>query len=458
MRISELEGANIALWGWGREGRAAYAALRRRLPGQPMTVLCGGDEAASVSALADPGVSVESDITPERLAGFDIVIKSPGISPYRSPAAEALALGARFTSGTALWFAENPEARTLCITGSKGKSTASALAAHLLRAAGLRTALAGNIGLPLLELLDAEPAADAWVFELSSFQTGQAWRPDVAVVLNLFAEHLDWHGSDVRYFADKLALITHCQPGVAVLNAADARLAALNTEGRDIAWFNRADGWHLRGELLYRGDHEVLDLTPLPLSGRHNRINVCAALSAVEALGIDALTLAPEVMRFAPLPNRLQRLGERDGVTFINDSIATTPESSIAALDSLADQRVAIILGGYERGVDWQRFVERVGQRAPALSITQGQNGPRIHDLLMPLAGQGRLHLVQAEGIEQAVEIGRAALAGGGVLLLSPGAPSFPRYRDYVERGRHFAQLCGFDPDEISAIPGLGIA
>lgn len=458
MRISELEGANIALWGWGREGRAAHAALRRRLPGQAMTVLCGADEAASVAALADPGVTAQTDITAERLAGFDIVIKSPGISPYRSPATEALALGARFTSGTALWFAENPDARTLCITGSKGKSTATALAAHLLRAAGLRTALAGNIGVPLLELLDAAPAPDVWALELSSFQTSQAWRPQVAMVLNLFAEHLDWHGSAARYFADKLALVNECEPGVAVLNADDARLAALSVAGRDIRWFNRADGWHLRGELLYRGDRRVLDLTPLPLPGRHNRINVCAALCAVEALGLDALALAPEVMHFAPLPNRLQRLGERDGVTFINDSIATTPESSIAALESLAGQRVAIILGGYERGVDWQRFVERAGQRAPAVAITQGQNGPRIHDLLTPLAEQGRLHLVAAEGIEQAVEVGRAALVGGGVLLLSPGAPSFPRYRDYVERGRHFAQLCGFDPDEISAIPGLGIA
>lgn len=458
MRISGLEGQRVALWGWGREGQAAYAALRSRLPRQPLTVLCSPEEAGAVRALVDPLLQIETTITPERLADFDRVIKSPGISRYRSPAAEALKRGARLTSGTALWFAEHPGARTVCITGSKGKSTATALTAHLLRAAGLRTALAGNIGLPLLELLDPAPAPEAWAIELSSFQAGDALKPSVAVVLNLFAEHLDWHGNAERYFADKLALIQAAEPGIAVLNAADARLAALDPAGRDWRWFNHPNGWHLRGEWLHRGERAVLDLRPLPLPGRHNRLNVCAALTAVEALGLDAVALAPRVLDFAPLPHRLQTLGIRDGITSINDSIATTPEASIAALDTLAGKRVAIILGGFDRGVDWTRFAGRVEHAPPTAIITQGQNGPRIHALLEPLARRGRVRLSQAGGLEQAVDLGREALDGDGVLLLSPGAPSFPRYRDYVERGRHFALLCGFDPETISVIPGLGIA
>lgn len=458
MPISTLEGQRVALWGWGREGQAAYAALRSRLPGQTFTVLCSPEEASTIRILGDPLLQIETAITPERLAGFDRVIKSPGISRYRSPIPEALERGACFTSGTALWFAEHPDARTVCVTGSKGKSTATALIAHLLRAAGLRTALAGNIGLPLLELLDPEPMPELWAIELSSFQAGDAIRPGVAVVLNLFAEHLDWHGSAERYFADKLALIEQAEPNIAVFNAGDLRLVALEPGGRDWRWFNHPQGWHLRGDWLYRGDLAVLDLAPLPLPGRHNRVNVCAALAVVEALGLDAVALAPRVLDFVPLPHRLQTLGARDGITCINDSIATTPEASIAALDTLAGQRVAIILGGFDRGIDWSRFAEWVERSPPLAIITQGQNGPRIDALLEPLARRGRVRLFQAEGLEQAVHLGRDALVGDGVLLLSPGAPSFPRYRDYVERGRHFALLCGFDPEAISAIPGLGIA
>ncbi len=462
MRISELDGLRLALWGWGREGRAAHAALRRRLPGQRLTVLCRPEEAEAMRALADPVLAdpdteIDTEVDAAKLADFDRVLKSPGISPCREPAAEALRRGARFLGGTALWFAEHPEARVVAVTGSKGKSTTTALIAHLLRTAGHRTALAGNIGLPLLALLDPEPAPEFWAIELSSFQTGDAHRPEVAVVLNLFPEHLDWHGDAERYFADKLALIEHAEPRVAVLNGEDARLAALAVRGRDWRWFGRADGWHARDERLYRGGREVATLGALPLPGHHNRGNVCAALTAVEALGLDALALVPALFEFRPLPHRLQTLGERGGIVCIDDSIATTPQASLAALDTLPGRRVAIVVGGYERGLDWSVFAERCRRAPPAAVICQGASGPRLYDLLAPLARVGGFALSAAENLDRAVELGRAALAGQGVLLLSPGAPSFPDYRDYAERGRHFAELCGFDPG-LSAIPGLGIA
>ncbi len=274
MRISQLEalaagGGRIALWGWGREGRAAYAALRaardsgsgiRDSAGVPLTVFCAEDEAREVLGLGDPSLAVETVASREHLARFDVVIKSPGISPYRAEAMAAAAQGTRFIGGTTLWFAGRAAAgeiaaRTVCVTGTKGKSTTTALLAHLLRAHGLRTALAGNIGLPLLELLDAQ--ADAWAIELSSYQTGDVAaggvRPDVAVVTNIFPEHLDWHGSEAQYVEDKLALVTRARPRIAVLNADDPRLASLALPGSEIRWFGTPDGWHLRGDVLHRG-------------------------------------------------------------------------------------------------------------------------------------------------------------------------------------------------------------
>ncbi|HVR82195.1 MAG TPA: UDP-N-acetylmuramoyl-L-alanine--D-glutamate ligase [Luteimonas sp.] len=460
MRISQLEGRRAALWGWGREGRAAYRAIRSRLPQLPLTLFCSIEEADDASAFGDTQLAIETETTAARLAACDIVVKSPGITPYQPDAQAAMAQGTRFVGGTALWFAENPDVRTLCVTGTKGKSTTTALLAHLLRAGGHRTALAGNIGLPLLELLGEE--AEFWAIELSSYQTGDiaasGVRPEVAVALNIFPEHLDWHGSEARYVEDKLRLPIEAKPRIAVLNADDPRLAMLTLPDSDVRWFGRADGWHLRGDALYRGDTLVMDATSLPLPGRHNHGNLCAVLTAIEALGLDAVALAPHAATFLPLPHRLQTLGARDGVTYVNDSISTTPHASLAALDVFRDRRVAILVGGHDRGIDWHAFADAMRSQAPVAIVTMGQNGPRIHGLLAPIAAQSGFSLAAAADLTEAMHKGRAALGGDGVLLLSPGAPSFGMYRDYVARGRHFAEQAGFDPDSISAIPGLGIS
>nr|WP_255682109.1 UDP-N-acetylmuramoyl-L-alanine--D-glutamate ligase [Luteimonas sp. BDR2-5] len=458
------------MWGWGREGHAAWRAIRAHAPALPLTLLCNAAEAADAATLGDALLACETQVDAARLSACAVVVKSPGISPYAPDALAAAAAGTRFIGGTALWFGARAApgevaAGTVCVTGTKGKSTTTALLAHLLRCAGRRTALAGNIGLPLLDLIDAD--ADAWAIELSSYQTrdvaASGVRPDIAVVTNVFPEHLDWHGSEQRYVDDKLALVTQARPRIAVLNAADPRLSALALPHGEVRWFGREDGWHLRGDVLHRAGDAVLDTSALPLPGRHNRGNLCAVLTAIEALGIDAAPLAAAAADFVPLPHRLQTLGTRDGVTWVNDSISTTPHASLAALDVFRGRRVAILLGGHDRGLDWQAFADAMRTAAPVAIVTMGRNGPRIHDLLQPLAATAGFSLHAADDLESAVGLARSALArdalaGDGVLLLSPGAPSFGAYRDYTARGRHFAALGGFDPDAITAIPGLGIA
>ena len=466
MRISQLEGRRVALWGWGREGRAAYHAVRAQLPALPLTLFCVGDEAVDAGALGDPRLAVETLVTGTALAAFEIVIKSPGISPYGADAVAASARGTRFIGGTTLWFAEQADAsglaaRTICITGTKGKSTSTALLAHLLRSGGHRTALAGNIGLPLLAL-PGRPAPEFWAIELSSYQTGDVaasgTRPDVAVALNVFPEHLDWHGSEARYVEDKLRLLTEARPRVAVLNAGDPQLAALVLPDSQVHWFGRADGWHLRDDALYRGDVAVLDTSALPLPGRHNRGNLCAVLAAIDALGLDSAPLAAHAATFQPLPHRLQTLGTRGGITYVNDSISTTPHASLAALECFREHRVALLVGGHDRGVDWAGFAQAMCDRAPHAIVTMGESGARIGAVLAPAAAAGGFALAAATGLEDAMAQASELLEGQGVMLLSPGAPSFGPYRDYVARGRDFARLAGFDPEAISSIAGLGIA
>jgi UDP-N-acetylmuramoylalanine--D-glutamate ligase len=469
VRISQLEGKRVALWGWGREGRAAFGVLQHRLPSLPLTLFCPEAEAAAARAETAGALAVRSDVTGAALAAFEVVIKSPGISPYGEAALHAAAAGTQFIGGTSLWFAEHAAADgtvqdTVCVTGTKGKSTTTSLLAHLLRASGARTALVGNIGLPLLEVLDPQPAPQYWAVELSSYQTSEVVRsgahPQVAIVLNLFPEHLDWHGSEARYIADKLRLVTEAQPRIAVLNAADPHLAALSLPNSQVVWFHQPQGWHMRGEVVYRGEHAVFDTANMPLPGRHNRGNLCAVLAALEALGLDAAALAPGLQDFRPLPNRLQTVGTRDGLTFVNDSISTTPHASLAALDCFAGQRIALLVGGHDRGLDWQDFVQHMAHDMPPVEIiTMGANGPRIHALLQPLADAGRFGLHAAADLAEAMQLARTALGvQGGVVLMSPGAPSYGVYQDYVARGRHFAALAGFDPEAITAIAGIGIA
>ncbi len=454
MRIADLASLRVAIWGLGREGHATHTALRERLPELKLTLFCNDAEAHFKSVDHPLDCHVTRAPNAADLSAFDIVIKSPGISAYRPELLDAQRNGTRFTSGTALWFAEHADARVIAVTGTKGKSTTSALIAHLLRALGRRTALAGNIGLPLLELLDPPLVPDWWVIELSSFQTRQATRLRLGVITNVEEEHLDWHGSRDRYVNDKLALAQAAE--TLLVNAAQAELLQRTATHPRRLQFGGAEGWHVHDGWILRAGQPVFELAALPLPGPHNALNACAALAALEAVGEDAIAAAPHLAGFRPLPHRLQTLGEHDGLTWIDDSIATTPQATTEALRSLSGRVVSVIVGGFERGLDWQAFVDHVRADPPHLVVANGANGRRIAAQLQGKVAAVRLHSVAT--LAEAVAIARDQTPSGGVILLSPGAPSFDQFHDYAERGRCFAELGGFDAEAIGQIEGLGIA
>jgi len=449
MRWADLEGRRVAVWGFGREGRAALNALARRLPGQAIELYCAADEVDAAKA-AFPSVRVHGAAPDaDALAAFDVVVKSPGISAYKPELLDAKARGTRFTSGTALWFAAHGDARTIAVTGTKGKSTTSALLAHLARSLGVRTALAGNIGLPLLELDEAR--ADLWVIELSSFQTGEATGVSLGVVTSLYEEHLDWHGSRERYVDDKLKLLAASER--VLVNAAQPALLSRAADHPGLNMFGDLTGWHVADGWIRRGGEDVIRAERVSAPGLHNAVNACAALAALEILGYDARAAAPALSTFVPLPHRLQPLGERDGLAWINDSISTTPLASLAALESVGAKRTALIVGGHDRGLDWTPFVEAMHGHEPDAIICQGSNGPRIADAL---EAAGIANVYRATDLGAAVAAARVALGGEGCVVLSPGAPSFDQFRDYTERGKYFAALAGFEP-RVASIQGLGI-
>ncbi len=454
MRIADLADARVAIWGFAREGRASLTVLRERFPHKLLTVFCSEDEAAELrnSPSAASTETVTADVDVNVLSQFDIVIKSPGISSYKSPYPAALAAGVRFTSGTALWFAEHPEAKTICVTGTKGKSTVAALIAHLLRKSGQCVALAGNIGMPMLELLDPPRLPAWWVIELSSFQTRDFdGAPTVAVVNNLFEEHLDWHESPQNYVADKLKIVARAE---SVVVAAQSELIVATAHCAKRSVIGDEHGWQVRDNAIFSGSKRVLDLDLIPLPGFHNAQNVCAALSAIDAAGGNAIAMAQHVRSFKPLPHRLQLLGERDGLRYVNDSISTTPYASVEALRSLPTGDVTILVGGFDRGVDWRIFVDYVAKHPPRGIVTMGANGDAIARAL-----DGRDVAVRRSGsLAEAMQNAQTMTPRGGTIVLSPGAPSFDQFRDYAQRGREFARLAGFDPDSIAQIEGMGIS
>lgn len=449
MRWADLAGQRVAVWGFGREGRAALNALARHLPGQSVDLYCAADEVDAARSVF-PGLAVHG-VAPdaEALASYDVVIKSPGISAYKPELLDAQARGTRFTSGTALWFAGHPMAKTIAVTGTKGKSTTSALIAHLARSIGVRTALVGNIGLPLLEMDDE--TAGLWVIELSSFQTGEASGVNLGVVTSLYEEHLDWHGSRERYVDDKLKLLA--SSAAVLVNAMQPALLARAVDHPDLHTFGDAAHWHVADGWIRRGNEDIIRADRVSAPGLHNAINACAALAALEIVGLDARAAAPSLSSFVPLPHRLQPLGKRDGLDWVNDSISTTPLASLAALETVGSARAALIVGGHDRGLDWTPFVEAMRKHAPEAIVCQGRNGPRIADAL---EAAGVPNVYRAVDLAAAVGAARDALRGEGVVVLSPGAPSFDQFRDYAERGKRFAELAGFESD-AAHILGLGI-
>ena len=441
----DFQGRHVGILGFGRDGRAAWRYLRARFPELELTLL---DE--NTSAMEHTGELTARDrlqtgpLSEAGLDRFDVLVRSPGISPYRDSLRLARASGTVITTPSNLWFADHPGRNTVCITGTKGKSTTSALLAHMLRSCGFSVRLAGNIGRPLLSCDDR--GVDWWVIELSSYQLADLEAdPAVSVLLNLTPEHLDWHGSEEQYRKDKLRLVRLAGGRPLIANASDPVLKEELSGHPGIVWFNDAEGFHVRGGRLYRGARELHPELPPGLPGSHNRVNLAAALTALGQCGADLTSGLDSLSAFAPLPHRLQLIGEREGCGYVDDSISSTPVATAAALEAFAGRPVTLLVGGLDRGLDWAPHMEAFRKCPPDAVIGMPDNGSRILDVMRQAGIEPREGLHAVTDLEAAVALAGKLTRPGGIVLLSPGAPSFPHFRDYRERGLRFAKLSGFE-------------
>lgn len=433
MNFETLKSGRTLVLGFGREGRALERAVAGRAPGARIEVLCDR-----------PPDTVPSDWTlhvgaPDSLAFVpDRVLRSPGV-PVDLPALAGWRSGGiPVTCISSLWFGERPEARVIAVTGSKGKSTTAALIAHLLAAGGKSVALGGNIGVPMLDLLDERP--DWFVAELSSYQLADLQgHATAAVITRLFPEHQDWHGGTANYYAAKLRVANLLDGGPLWINGADPVLTdavaglpnvrAVNVEGAISA---AEDGIRYQGGLLVAASDS-------PLLGRHNLDNLALALGVVQSIDGRPESVRKCLSSFRSLPHRLERIRGPAETTWINDSIATTPYATLAALQATPAHPV-LIVGGLERGADWDMIVDycRINPLAGVVGLPD--NGPSICRRLTTGGAVDPARAMSAATMPEAVAIARKLCVGNGWVLLSPGAPSFPRFRDFEQRGHAFVE------------------
>jgi len=429
---------SIAIWGAGREGAAALDYVRSHRPDATITVLNDAPlSPAAAAALGKTRVLVGAEAASALSAGmFQVVIKSPGVSPYRPEVEKAKRRGVEFTSVTNLWFEENPAARTIAVTGTKGKTTTSSLIHHMLRGAGMDASLIGNGGVPALM---QKTAHDVTVLELSSYQTADLKHaPTIAVITSLYPEHAPWHGGVERYFNDKLRLAQLDSKTLLVTNRADPRLHEAFASRPNTMWFNDSGGFRVVDGELYRGEAPLAH-PHFPLKGAHNLANLAAALTVVEHLGLDPAACERSLADFAIPPHRLSEFTV-DGVLCVDDSISTIPEATLAALKTFADRPYCLILGGEDRGQTYAELYAYLKIRPPRFLALLPANGKRIADELAALAPPFERRL--AENLAEAVDACFLRLQKGDLLLLSPAAPSYGQFANFEERGRVFEELC----------------
>ena len=442
--ISKLTERRAGVFGAGVDGRSVWEAIRR-WGGRPPVVFL--DEPPAPGAVPEDLPRAVGSGMAAALDGIDLLVRSPGIRLDHPLLLETARRGIEVTTNVNLFLAEARGAGlpVVGITGSKGKSTTSTLTYRTLREAGRPAVLAGNIGTPVLDVLEEVLATGAvTVLELSSYQCSDlVLGPGVAVLLTLFPEHMSWHGGVEAYYEAKLRLArTQAPDDLTIYSAADPELASRLPLGpahhepfQDPQGLHYADGW------FRDGDRPLFPDTGVLLRGRHNRINAVAALAAARRFGAAPEHLERVLATFAGLPHRLEPLGTHAGLRWVNDSISTAPQAIVAALEAFSGEVDTLIAGGNDRGFDFGVLARALPGTTVRTVICLPPGGPAVEAAIRAVCPPGHPEIHAARDLQDAVEHAARVTAPGRIVLLSPGSPSYGVYQNFEERGEHFRPL-----------------
>jgi UDP-N-acetylmuramoyl-L-alanine---L-glutamate ligase len=417
-----LAGRRVGVWGLGVEGRATL----RRLAADGIEPVAIVDR--ETHELSDGREAIGLHLGGlDLLADCEVVIKSPGISPYDDDAAAVRDRGAHLVGGLGLWLEDAPRERVACVTGTKGKSTTTAIAGALCRGLDADAFVGGNLGGPPWD--PEAPPADWYLIELSSYQAYDVTvGPRVVAVTSLSQDHLTWHHGYPNYVRDKLSICTRPGVDVVVAPASDDEL--------------RQHADLLGTRVTYVKDSEPPWVAELGVMGAHNVRNALVAQAILLQLGVpradhaDALRVA--AAGYEPLPSRLTWVGAVGAVDFVDDSLSTNTLPTLAAVAAFEGRRVALIVGGQDRGIDYTPLALGLRARADSiLVLTVPTSGERIAATLRRHAPE--LPVQECADLPEATAAGHSWASPDGAVLLSPAAPSFDYYRDYSERAEVFA-------------------
>jgi len=438
----------VLILGFGREGRSSYMYLKSHYPAIEIGIAdqrnVSQDEIFEGTTLTVH----HGDNYLEQINDYDLVLKSPGISL----AADFVAALTAVISSQIDLFLQTFHNKTIGITGTKGKSTTAALVYHLLKKSGKKALLAGNIGVPVFDVIEKIEAETTVVLELSCHQLQYIQRsPHIAILLNIFPEHLDYYKDFTAYKQAKLNVFKYqddddiaIMPEVENLpfsGPARSIPYRINSRGEDVTI--QYDDFAGKEQLLY------FDRKQITLPGEHNLSNIGAAcLAAVMSVSLSNKDLAKALYSFSGLKHRLEFVGEFNKVTFYNDSISTIPETTIAALRCFQNKVDSLILGGFNRGVDYLKLVEEINMSDIENLCLMPETGMIVYNGLLAagfcdhdgwlICGDRNIRVIFEDDMERLVANVFNVTAKGGICLLSPAAASYNQFKNFEERGEVF--------------------
>lgn len=419
----------IAIAGYGAEGESNY----RYWNTSDNQVVIVDEQQPSRLMPVDASLMIGTDAF-GKLNGYDMVIRSPGISPNK------ILSDGKIWSATNEFFAKCP-APIIGVTGSKGKGTTCSLIASILRAAGKKVHLVGNIGVPALDVLNDIQADDIVVYELSSFQLWDIVKsPHIAVVLMIEPDHLDVHASYEEYVEAKGNIARYQTPNdMVIFNAVNphSSIIARNSEGVKVA-FQSKEAAHVSDGFFWYGNQQLCAVDTLRIAGVHNQDNACAAISAVWPYVQDSTHITKGLLAFTGLPHRLKFVREVNGVSYYDDSIATTPGSAVAAIKAFTQPKV-LIIGGSDKGSDYSQLADAIMACDSLRAVVAiGQEGPVIAKLLHERGAGKAVNIEAAQNMRSVVARAASCAQPGDVVVLSPACASFDMFKSYSDRGDQF--------------------
>ncbi len=451
-----LSDRKLLILGFGREGQSTFRYIRRNFPGLAVGIADRDKDLKLKTGDLLNGTNLTIHLGDDylaSLANYRLIIKSPGVG---LPADPDIDPGTILTSQTHLMLRAYHR-QIIGITGTKGKSTTSSLIHHLLKTSGIPSILVGNIGLPPFDYLDQVGPETRIVFEMSSHQLENSiLAPSVSVLLNLFPEHLDRYPSLEDYYNAKMRILSgqlewdifiynEDIPGISDrINKIKARRKYLSFS----SGFHMKEGCYLSGNTIVLcqdgNERPFIEITDeFPLKGKHNRMNMMAAILAARNAGADDEMIRKGLSVFHGLEHRLEYVGFYRGIHFYNDSIATIPEATIAAVRALPETDT-LILGGYDRMLDYSELIDFLNQSHIRNFIFLGKAGKRMYEGFQAFKKKDKC-LYLAGSFQEAFEVIFRETAVGKICLLSPAAASYDSFKNFEERGHLFKKIARGD-------------